>query len=91
MRRKLRFRIEMSDELTPENLIVSGFTLAWESLGRKCYHKRCSKRVSMFIEYNAEGVISRGGMTTNDGVIFPLDKQAKLSDVVAAQRIFSTE
>lgn len=44
----------------------------------------------MFFIFRPDKSIMRAGMTTNDGVIFPLDKEASIHDVLCAVRIFKT-
>lgn len=77
-----------SNKATPDKLLAAGFKLAWDSCGQKCYSMRATKRVSMFFIFREDASISRAGMTTDDGVIFPLDVDADMNDIVAAQRIF---
>ena len=81
----------MDNKATPKRLLDSGFSLAWDSCGQRCYHMKCTKRVSMFFIFKEDDSIVRAGMTTNDGVIFPLDVNASIGDIVAAQRIFKAQ
>jgi len=73
---------------TPDKLLAAGFKLAWDSCGQNCYSMRATKRVSMFFVFRDDKSIARAGMTTDKGVIFPLDVDADIDDIVAAQRIF---
>lgn len=70
-------------------LLEAGFKLIWDSNGKRCYHYKCSSRVSMFFVFDESNFIVRCGMTTNDGVIFPLNKDSDMADVIAAKNIFT--
>jgi hypothetical protein len=80
---------EIKPKVFLNGLLEAGFKLIWDSNGKRCYHYKCSSRVSMFFVFDESNFIVRCGMTTNDGVIFPLNKDSDMADVIAAKNIFT--
>ena len=75
---------------TPTVLARHGFISHWKTPERECFSKECIGGAYLFVTFNnADGSVYRAGISTAEGVIVPIRKDAHVSDIVAAQKIFT--